>query len=97
MSEPLEALLFVVKGTCIWPRRDEGQEWPWITASLGVGPYFATSAPITDSGEDGDRMLIDFNIQTIMYVIGMSRKAKVTLLQAMRAQRGSRGIALLFL
>jgi hypothetical protein len=51
MRAPLETLMFVVKSTCTWPRRDEGQEWPSVTASQAVGPRFATSAPIRDAGE----------------------------------------------
>ena len=40
---------------------------------------------------------VSVSIKIFMYVIGMSRKAKGTVQQAMRAQRRSRGIALLFL
>jgi len=51
MRAPLEALKLVAKSTCTWPRRDEGQEWHSVTASQGVGPCIATSAPIRDTGE----------------------------------------------
>ena len=57
--------MFFVKSTCTWPRRDEGQEWPSVTASQVVGSCIATSAPIRDSGAyENDRMLITFNTHT---------------------------------